>query len=109
MGYVPDRGDIVWIDFNPTKGHEQGGRRPAFVVSSKIYNGKSHLALICPITSKAKSYPFEVPVATGEIKGVILTDQIRSVDWVNRKIKLVGKVDFEIIKMVQDRLIRLVE
>ncbi len=109
MSYIPNRGDIAWVDFDPIKGHEQGGKRPAFVVSSRVYNSKSHMALICPITSKAKNYPFEVSIAIGKIKGVILTDQVRNVDWVNRKMEFVGKVDVEIIKMVQNRLVRLVE
>lgn len=109
MSYIPDRGDIAWVNFDPIRGHEQGGKRPAFVVSSRVYNGKSHMALICPITSKAKNYPFEVPIAINKIKGVILTDQVRNVDWVNRKVEFVGKVDVEIIKMVQDRLVRLIE
>lgn len=74
------RGDIVWLDFTPTKGHEQSGKRPALVISPKEYNAKSGLMLVCPITSKRKGYPFEVTIS-GKIKGAILADQIRSVDW----------------------------
>lgn len=64
-GYVPNRGDVVWIDFNPQTGHEQAGRRPAIVLSPSAYNGKVGLAILCLITNQAKGYPFEVPIPTG--------------------------------------------
>ena len=85
--YIPDRGDIVWINFNPTRGSEQKGKRPAIVISPKSYNSVSGLVLLCPITSQTKGYPFEVNVKTKDISGVILTDQIRNIDWKERKIK----------------------
>ncbi|MCX6378518.1 MAG: endoribonuclease MazF [Armatimonadetes bacterium] len=85
MSYVPDRGDIVWLTFNPQAGHEQAGRRPALTLSPKIYNEKSGLALFCPITNQKKGYPFEVAVSEGDITGVVLTDQIRSLDWSARQ------------------------
>lgn len=81
MSYIPDRGDIVWIQMNPQAGREQAGHRPAFVVSPKAYNGKVGLALMCPITSKQKGYPFEVRVDEQTTKGVVLADQIKSLDW----------------------------
>lgn len=84
-GFVPDRGDIVWLEFNPTRGHEQNGRRPALVVSSRLYNSRSGLALVCPITSRIKGYPFEIPFKAKNSKGAILADQIRSIDWRERK------------------------
>lgn len=77
------RGDIVWLEFTPTKGHEQSGRRPAIVLSPVEYNEQAGLMLVCPITSKAKSYPFEVQIK-GKVKGVVLVDQVRSVDWRER-------------------------
>ena len=78
----PERGDVVWIDFSPNAGHEQGGRRPGFVVSPAEYNRPSGFALLCPITSKAKGYPYEVPLPDGlPIQGVVLSDQARSFDW----------------------------
>lgn len=81
-GYVPGRGDVVWIDFAPQSGHEQAGRRPGLVVSPRAYNKKVGLALLCPITSKIKGYPFEVDLPdTDGITGVILADQIKSMDW----------------------------
>lgn len=88
--YVPDRGDVVWLDFNPTRGHEQSGRRPALIVSPKVYNLKSGLALVCPITSRAKGYPFEVACKTRAVQGMILADQIRGVDWKERKAEKAG-------------------
>lgn len=92
-GYVPERGDLVWLQFNPRTGHEQAGRRPAVVVSPGGYNGRVGLALFCPITSIVKGYPFEVKVpADAGIEGVILSDQIRSLDWRVRKAKRIGRL-----------------
>ena len=80
--YVPSRGDIVWMSFNPQAGHEQAGRRPALIVSPRSYNGITSLALCCPITSQIKGYPFEVSLpADGKVSGVVLADQVRSLDW----------------------------
>ena len=80
--YVPDRGDLVWLQFDPRAGSEQAGRRPALVISPKSYNRKVGLALVCPITSRIKNYPFEVPLPKGAgIEGVVLCDQIKSLDW----------------------------
>ena len=90
--YIPDRGDVVWINFNPTRGSEQKGKRPAIVISPKSYNSVSGLALLCPITSQVKEYPFEVVIKIKNISGVALVDQIRSVDWRERKIKYIGKI-----------------
>ena len=93
MAYVPERGDIVWISLNPQAGHEQAGRRPAVVVSPKSYNGKVGLGLFCPITSQVKGYPFEVAVPQGlAVGGVVLADQIRSLDWRARKAELAGRL-----------------
>ena len=83
---MPDRGDIVWMSFNPQAGHEQAGRRPALIVSPRAYNGITSLALCCPITSQVKGYPFEVTLpADGGVTGVVLADQIRSLDWKARR------------------------
>jgi mRNA interferase MazF len=80
--YVPRRGDLVWLTFNPQAGHEQAGRRPAVVLSPNAYNAKVGLALLCPVTSQVKGYPFEVVLPHGlAVSGAILTDQIRNVDW----------------------------
>ena len=79
--YVPDRGDIVWLAFDPGVGHEKVGNRPGLVISPRAYNDKTSLALFCPITSKVKGYPFEVGLpAVGDVTGVVLSDQIKSLD-----------------------------
>lgn len=84
--YVPGRGDIVWLTFNPRVGHEQAGHRPGLVMSPRVYNDKTGLALFCPITSRVKGYPFEVTLpAKSEITGVVLSDQIKSLDWRARR------------------------
>lgn len=80
--YCPDRGDVVWLTFTPQVGHEQARHRPALVLSPGPYNRKVGLALLCPITSQAKGYPFEVGLPAGlKISGVVLSDQIKSLDW----------------------------
>lgn len=84
--YVPERGDVVWLTFDPQAGHEQAGRRPAVVVSPGTYNGKVGLAAFCPVTRQAKGYPFEVLIPEGlEVEGVILSDQVKSLDWQARR------------------------
>ncbi|MTW20083.1 endoribonuclease MazF [Allochromatium palmeri] len=82
--YVPDSGDIVWLQFNPQAGHEQAGHRPALVLSPATYNGKTGLMLCCPMTSQIKGYPFEVLIA-GQAPSAVLADQVKSLDWVARK------------------------
>jgi mRNA interferase MazF len=82
----PKRGDIVWLSFTPRAGHEQAGHRPALVLSPESYNRKVGLALFCPITSQVKGYPFEVRVPQGcEVSGVVLADQVKSLDWKARR------------------------
>jgi mRNA interferase MazF len=84
--FVPDAGDLVWLTFDPQAGREQAGRRPAVVLSPRDYNQRAGLALVCPITSQRKGYPFEVPVPAGlGLEGVILSDHVKSVDWRARK------------------------
>ena len=89
--YIPDAGDIVWLHFDPQAGHEQAGHRPAVVVSPASYNGKTELMLCCPMTSQIKGYPFEVLIAGGR-PSAVLSDQIKSLDWVVRKAKRKGMV-----------------
>lgn len=92
--YVPQRGDLVFLNFSPQSGKEQAGRRPALVLSPKIYNQASGLALCCPITKQAKSYPFEVALpSNGKLQGVILSDHIKSIDWQSRNAQFVAKLD----------------
>ncbi|MHB8337967.1 MAG: endoribonuclease MazF [Ignavibacteriaceae bacterium] len=91
--YVPESGDIVWLNLNPQTGHEQSGRRPALVISPYAYNEKTDLAIFCPITSQVKGYPFEVKIPDDlEISGVILSDQIKSLDWTTRKAEFICKL-----------------
>lgn len=100
--YTPDRCDVVWIDLNPSAGHEQAGRRPAFVISPKQYNSKVGLAIFCPITSQPKNYPFEVNIPEGlKISGVILADQIKNLDWKIRDVKFICKLSSEIFEEVK--------
>ena len=89
--YVPQRGDIVWITLNPQAGYEQAGRRPAVVLSPEAYNVKTGLALFCPGTSRIKGYPWEVSIPEGlPVSGVILSDQVRSLDWRIRRVEKIG-------------------
>ena len=99
--YVPDRGDIVWLQFNPRAGHEQSGRRPALVISPKVYNQKVGLALFCPITSQIKGYPFEVLLPAGlKATGVVLSDQLKSLDWRVRNAKRIAIAPTETVSDV---------
>jgi len=102
---VPDRGDVVWISMNPQAGHEQAGRRPAVVLSPARYNGKVGLAILCPITSQVKGYPFEVRLPKGlPVEGVILADQAKSLDWKARQAELICRLPAE---TVQEALLKL--
>lgn len=105
MAYIPNRGDIVWITFNPQTGHEQAGRRPALVLSPGAYNGKVGLAILCPITSQVKSYPFEVIIPDGlKIGGAILSDQVKSLDWKARQAEFVCKLPAAALDEVLQKL-----
>jgi mRNA interferase MazF len=89
--YVPARGDLVWLDFSPQRGHEQSGRRPALVLSPIDYNRKTGLALFCPITSKKKGYTFECALPDGlGVSGVVLADQVKNLAWHERNVELAG-------------------
>ena len=102
--YIPERGDVVWLNFDPQSGHEQKGKRPAIVISPKEYNEKVGLGLFCPITSKIKNYPFEVNIETKKINGVVLSDQIKSFDWKTREIEFIGKATLEKIKEIVSKI-----
>jgi mRNA interferase MazF len=101
--YIPERGDVVWINMNPRIGHEQAGRRPALILSPSAYNGKVGLALLCPITNQKKGYPFETMIPDNmDVTGAILSDQVKSLDWKSRQAefftKLPETVVFEVLK-----------
>ncbi len=101
--FVPEAGDIVWLQFDPQAGHEQAGHRPALVLSPASYNGKRGMMICCPMTSRAKGYPFEVLV--GDAAGsVVLSDQIKSVDWIARKATRKGKASPAALNEVRAKL-----
>ncbi|MGV0027091.1 endoribonuclease MazF [Phormidesmis priestleyi] len=103
--YVPDRGDIVKLSFDPQQGHEQAGYRPAIILSPVRYNQLSSLALMCPITNQSKGFRFEVPLLEGmATSGVILSDQVKSFDWRSRRVKFVEKAPDELVKEVVAKL-----
>jgi len=106
--YIPDRGDLVWLQFNPQSGHEQAGRRPALTLSPKAYNQKVGLAIFCPVTSQEKGYPFEVVIKEGKIQGAILSDQVKSLDWRKREVTFITKVPSKVINDVIELLSTLV-
>jgi mRNA interferase MazF len=109
QNYVPDRGDVVWIDFSPQAGHEQGGRRPGVILSSAIYNGRVGNAVVCPVTSQVKGYPFEVPIPLGlPVGGVILADQVKCVDWRARQASFLCQLPPAVVDIVAAQVISLI-
>ena len=101
---APERGDYVWLDFSPVRGREQAGRRPALVVSRKIYNASSGLALVCPVTSQEKQYPFEVSTYHSQVNGVILVDQLQCIDWLARKPRYIAKAPENVVELVVEKI-----
>ena len=105
MAYIPERGDIVWLNFNPQAGHEQAGRRPALVISPFSYNQKVGLAIFCPVTNQEKGYPFEVKLPKNlKAKGVILADQVKNLDWQKRNVEFICKVSKDVIEEVTEKI-----
>lgn len=99
MAYLPDRGHVLWISLSPTVGHEQSGRRPVLVLSRALYNSRAGLLIACPITSRAKGYPFEVSIPAGlPVNGVILADQLRNLDWNTRTVDPIGTLPDELVE-----------
>ena len=106
---APERGDIVWLTFAPQAGHEQAGRRPALVLSPRAYNRKVGLALVCPITSQVKGYPFEVALPPGlAVQGVVLSDQVKSLDWRVRQAEFAARLPPDRIAEVVAKLAALI-
>ena len=101
--YVPDMGDIVWLQFDPQAGHEQAGHRPALVLSPAAYNGVRGMIVCCPMTSRIKDYPFEV-VVSRDPPSVVLADQVKSLDWRARKATRKGSVSPAALAEVQARI-----
>lgn len=108
--YVPARGDLVWLQFNPRVGHEQAGHRPALVISPSSYNRRVGLALCCPVTAQVKGYPFEVLLPEGlGVEGAVLSDQIKSLDWRVRKVRRIGSVPAGVLWETAGKILALVE
>jgi mRNA interferase MazF len=105
--YVPEAGDIVWLDFTPQAGHEQAGHRPALVLSPAAYNGKTSLMICCPMTTQVKNYPFEVLVGTTPAS-VVLADQVKSLDWRVRRAKRKGAVSTGELAEVRAKILALI-
>ena len=114
MAWVPDRADVVWVGLSPQTGHkptghEQAGRRPAVIISPVLYNRKTDLALMCPITSKVKGYPMEVLIPPGHpIEGVVLSDQVRSLDWKARNASFICKLPNDVMSEILGKLMTLI-
>ncbi len=108
--YVPDSGDLIWLDFTPQAGREQAGRRPAVVLSPRSYNEKTSLAVVCPVTSRVKGYPFEVSLPPGlRIRGAILSEHLKNLDWRQRQAEKSGKIPRAILEQVRARIAALLE
>jgi mRNA interferase MazF len=102
--YVPQQGDFVSLNFDPQSGHEQAGRRPALVLSPSIYNQRSGMAIVCPVTNTVRGYPFEVATSGNRVSGVILTDQIKSVDWRARKATFIARCPKDALDQAQAKI-----
>ncbi len=107
--YVPDTGDIVWLDFNPQRGHEQAGRRPAVVLSPKAYNAKAGLLVCVPVTNQLKGYPFEVVLGGAGATGAALADQLKSLDWQTRNVERKGKATLAELAEIKAKIRALLE
>ncbi len=98
---APERGDLVWIDFNPQSGRQQAGRRPALVLTPSAYNRLVGLAVLCPVTNHVKGYPFETPLPAGlRVQGVVLADHVRSLDWHTRRAEFICAAPAEVLDHV---------
>ncbi len=102
--YVPDIGDIIWLDFDPSAGHEHAGHRPALVLSPKLYNTKTGLLICVPLTSQVKGFPFEVELQHKAIQGVALADQVKSLDWTVRHAQKKGKASNDAVNKVRAKI-----
>jgi mRNA interferase MazF len=99
--YVPQVGDIVFIDFDPKVGHEQAKRRPVLVLTDQRYNQASGLAVVCPLTSKRKPYPFALPIKVDKVEGSVLVDQLKSLDWAGRQAQFHSKAEPALLTQVR--------
>lgn len=99
--YIPEAGDIAWLDFDPQAGREQGRRRPALVLTDRAYNRSSGLVVVCPLTSKRKPYPFALPVVVDKVEGAVLVDHLKSMDWEARHASFHSKADAGLLSKVR--------
>jgi len=99
--YVPEAGDIAWLDFDPQAGREQAGRRPALILTDQAYNRASGLAVVCPLTSKRKPYPFALPCDVGNVEGAVLVNHLRSIDWEKRSATFHSRADAVLLNNVR--------
>ena len=106
--YIPDQGDIIYFNFSPSVGREQKGIRPAIVISRAVFNKPSGLAVVCPITSKQKFYPFEVLVEVDKIRGFALIDQARAIDYNAREFKFISRAPFSLVEEIKAKFISIV-
>ncbi len=102
--YVPEAGDIVWLNFTPQSGYEQAGYRPAVVLSLKAYNSKTGLLVCAPITNQVKGYPFEVQLSTSDANRVALADQVKNLDWRSRRTQYKGKISAIELREIKTKL-----
>ena len=102
--YVPDTGEVVWLEFNPQAGHEQAGHRPALVISPASYNGKTGLMVCCPISTKIKEHPFEVVTKIDGVNCAVLSDQVKSLDWKVRRAKMKAVVSADVLVHVKAKI-----
>jgi mRNA interferase MazF len=102
--YTPNRGDVIWIQWNPRTGHEQSGRRPALVLTPKSYNRKTGLCILCLLTRQSKGYAFEVPVHTAGVAGVVLADHVRCVDWQAQNAQFIERAGQDVLDEIVARL-----
>ena len=107
--YIPERGDVVWTDFNPQAGREQAGKRPALVLSPRAYNSKTGLAVMVPITSHIKGYPFEVAISVKSVEGVVLADHLKNLDWQSRGVSFIGKASASALDRVTANIAALLQ
>lgn len=98
--YIPNKGDLVILNFDPQAGHEQKGRRPALIISNTAFNNTLGLAIVCPITNTDRDFPFHIKLESKNLTGFIMTEQIKSIDYAARKVKFVEKVDDDILNQV---------